>query len=87
MRYDMNYAVKNINNSFSNMVREYKRVDSVLHGKLYDSIEESKDPHIEMLEKERERMVYFLEKIQTVHENKVKCIQALVENSEDEHND
>jgi hypothetical protein len=86
MRYDMNYAVKNINNSFSNMLREYKRVDSVLHGKLYDSIEESKDPHIEMLEKERERMVYFLEKIQMVHENKVKCIQALV-SLEDEPND
>jgi hypothetical protein len=68
------------------MLREYKRVDSVLHGKLYDSIEESKDPHIEMLEKERERMVYFLEKIQMVHENKVKCIQALV-SLEDEPND
>jgi hypothetical protein len=86
MRYDMDYAVKNINNSFSNMLREYKRVDSVLHGKLYDSIEESKDPHIEMLEKEQERMVYVLEKIQMVYKNKVKCIQALV-SLEDEPND
>ncbi len=82
----MDYAVKNINNSFSNMLREYKRVDSVLHGKLYDSIEESKDPHIEMLEKEQERMVYVLEKIQMVYKNKVKCIQALV-SLEDEPND
>jgi hypothetical protein len=83
----MNYAIKNINASFANIVREYKRVDSVLHGKLYDSIEGSKDPHIEMLEKERERMIYFLEKIQMVHENKVKCIQALVENSKEDTDD